>query len=51
MSTHADSDARPASERGADLRDAVARGALRLHYQPVVGLHECEVVGFEALLR
>jgi diguanylate cyclase (GGDEF)-like protein/PAS domain S-box-containing protein len=34
-----------------DLRRAVDRGQLRVHYQPFVDLARDEVVGFEALLR
>ncbi|HKI05636.1 MAG TPA: EAL domain-containing protein [Thermoanaerobaculia bacterium] len=34
-----------------DLRRAVERGQLRIHYQPFVDLARDEVVGFEALLR
>lgn len=34
-----------------DLRRAVDRGQLRIHYQPFVDLARDEVVGFEALLR
>ena len=34
-----------------ELRHALASGQLRLHYQPVIDLHEGEVVKAEALLR
>ncbi len=34
-----------------DLSRALARGELRLHYQPMIDLGNDEVVGFEALLR
>jgi diguanylate cyclase (GGDEF)-like protein/PAS domain S-box-containing protein len=34
-----------------DLRDALARGELRMHYQPVVRATDNMVTGFEALMR
>ena len=34
-----------------ELRDALADGQLRLHYQPKVRLHDMRVIGVEALLR
>src|SRR5262249_31605444 len=34
-----------------ELRDAIAAGELRLHYQPVVDIASGEVTGLEALLR
>lgn len=34
-----------------DLRDAIARGELQLHYQPVVFAASETIVGFEALMR
>ncbi|MDQ6915470.1 MAG: EAL domain-containing protein [Actinomycetota bacterium] len=38
-------------ELEADLQRAVDRDELLLHYQPVVDLHDGEVIGLEALLR
>lgn len=35
----------------ADLRRALTRGEIEIHYQPIVRLAEREVAGFEALLR
>jgi diguanylate cyclase (GGDEF)-like protein len=34
-----------------DLRRAAERGDFQLHYQPIVGLRERRVTGFEALMR
>jgi EAL domain-containing protein (putative c-di-GMP-specific phosphodiesterase class I) len=34
-----------------DVRAAIPRGEFVLYYQPVVGLHESAVTGFEALMR
>jgi len=34
-----------------DLRLSLERGELRLHYQPIVGIPDGEVQGFEALVR
>ncbi len=34
-----------------DLRQAIERGELRLHYQPIVTINNQEICGFEALVR
>jgi diguanylate cyclase (GGDEF)-like protein/PAS domain S-box-containing protein len=34
-----------------DLRDALARGELQMHYQPIVSAESNKVVSFEALMR
>jgi predicted signal transduction protein with EAL and GGDEF domain len=34
-----------------DLRCAMDREEFRVHYQPVVSLRDCRIIGFEALLR
>jgi diguanylate cyclase (GGDEF)-like protein len=36
---------------GADLQEAIARGELGIHYQPIIDLKTGQVVGFEALAR
>ncbi|WP_430783567.1 putative bifunctional diguanylate cyclase/phosphodiesterase [Actinoplanes sp. G11-F43] len=38
-------------ELESDLRGALDRGELRLHYQPTIDLETSQVVGFEALVR
>ena len=38
-------------ELGADLRRALGRDEVAIHYQPIIDLVEREIVGFEALLR
>jgi predicted signal transduction protein with EAL and GGDEF domain len=38
-------------EIAAGLRDALARGELEVHYQPILGLASDTITGFEALLR
>ncbi len=43
--------ARERREIESDLREALSRGQLRLHYQPVIDLDTGEVAGYEALLR
>lgn len=43
--------ARERREVETDLREAIARGQLKLHYQPVIDLDTGEVSGYEALLR
>lgn len=35
----------------ADLRFAVERGEISMHYQPLVSLKDGEIIGFEALMR
>jgi diguanylate cyclase (GGDEF)-like protein/PAS domain S-box-containing protein len=34
-----------------DLRRAIDRGELRMHYQPIVTLPDADIIGFEALVR
>ena len=43
--------ARERREIETDLREAIARGQLHLHYQPVIDLGSGNVAGYEALLR
>ncbi len=43
--------ARERREIETDLREAIARGELHLHYQPVIELESGAVAGYEALLR
>lgn len=45
------SDARERQQLEQDLRDAIAQGALELHYQPQVQVTTEKITGFEALLR
>jgi len=44
-------DARGFKQRRLDLRRAIERSELRLHYQPLVDLETRRIVGMEALLR
>jgi diguanylate cyclase (GGDEF)-like protein len=45
------SDAQERQQLEHDLRDAIARGELELHYQPQVRVTTEKITGFEALLR
>jgi diguanylate cyclase (GGDEF)-like protein len=45
------SDARERQQLEEDLRDAIAGGALELHYQPQIRTTSEQITGFEALLR
>jgi len=45
------SDAQERQQLEQDLRDAIAEGALELHYQPQVRTTTEQITGFEALLR
>ncbi|MCT2400356.1 EAL domain-containing protein [Novosphingobium sp. HK4-1] len=45
------SDAKERQQLEEDLRDAIANGALELHYQPQVRTTAEKITGFEALLR
>jgi len=46
---HAEAEARAQLEE--DLRDAVVKGEMEVHYQPVVSMATDRISGFEALLR
>ena len=46
-----DREARERRELETDLREAIARGQLRVHYQPTIDLDTGETTGYEALLR
>lgn len=46
-----DREARARRELETDLRDALSRGQLKLHYQPVIDLDSGAITGYEALLR
>ncbi|KLI63683.1 EAL domain-containing protein [Aurantiacibacter marinus] len=46
---HAEAEARSQLEE--DLRDAVVKGEMELHYQPIVSMATDRISGFEALLR
>ncbi|MFZ5549670.1 MAG: putative bifunctional diguanylate cyclase/phosphodiesterase [Pseudomonadota bacterium] len=49
--SHMDSDALDQLSLQSDLRHAVARGELQLHYQPKIDGHRGQIHGVEALLR
>lgn len=46
-----DAEARERRRLGGDLRYAVSRNELRLHYQPLLDLSSDRIIGYEALLR
>lgn len=46
-----DREARERRELETDLREAIARGQLRVHYQPIIALDTGVTTGYEALLR